>query len=180
MRKVLYILGLLQDKDIDWLAATGQRVSLTAGTNIVTEGQALDSLYIIVDGGLAVIKQGKELARIGAGEIVGEISMLDSRPPIATVAAAEQSTVLRILRKNLQSKLDIDPGFASRFYKALAIFLAGRMRERDTMGFGKGQALDKDVRAADEIDPDHLENISLAGARFTWLLDRLRKGGPGK
>lgn len=174
MRKVLYILGLLEDKDIDWLAASGKMEKLTAGTPIVNEGQALDALYIVVDGQLSVLKGTKEVAKIGSGEIVGEISMLDSRPPIATVSAAEPSTVLRVTRNSLNSKLDIDAGFASRFYKALAIFLAQRMRERDTMGFGDARDLDDDVHASDEIDPDQMEKLSLAGARFTWLLDRLR------
>ncbi|MEK6236504.1 MAG: cyclic nucleotide-binding domain-containing protein [Planctomycetales bacterium] len=174
MKRVLYILGLLQDKDIDWLAASGRREPVAPGTDIVVEGSPLDSLFIIIDGKFAIKKGETVVASVGSGEVVGEISMLDSRPPVATVSASEDGNVLRLTHGSLHAKLDIDPGFASRFYKALAIFLAQRMRERDALGFGDTRDLDEDVFASDEIDPDQLENLALAGARFTWLLDRLR------
>ena len=97
----MYILGLFKDEDIDWLVAVGQ-------TDSVTAGEAFDSVYILLEGTLRVSiveQQDKELAWLGPGEMVGEISMLDSHPPSATVTATTDVQVLRVPRTDLVAKL---------------------------------------------------------------------------
>ena len=96
MRKVLYILGELEDSDLQWLFDAGKPRYVTANTQIIQEGSPLDSLFIVVDGKLSVARLGRELARLGAGEVVGDMSLLDSRPPSATVTALQDSMVFSI------------------------------------------------------------------------------------
>jgi bacteriocin-type transport-associated protein len=181
MRKVLYILGLLKDEDIDWLVAVGQTDSVTAGEALIREGEAFDSVYILLEGTLRVSiveQQDKELARLGPGEMVGEISMLDSRPPSATVTAATDVQVLRVPRTDLVAKLKTDKAFSARFYRAIGVFLAQRLRNTVArLGYGDARDLDEDVENSDDIDPELLDTISLAGKRFEEILNRL-KGGP--
>jgi hypothetical protein len=45
------------------------------------------------------------------------------------------------------------------------------------MGYGGDEILDDDVEHEDELDPELLENVALAGARFDWMMRRLREGG---
>jgi CRP-like cAMP-binding protein len=87
------------------------------------------------------------------------------------VEAAADSTLLRIPDAVLRDKLASDPGFASRFYRALCVFLADRMRHT-TQRMGYGAATD-DVHAKDELNDDLLDNVHLAGARFDRMLKRL-------
>ena len=68
-------------------------------------------------------------------------------------------------------KLASDLGFASRFYRALCVFMADRMRQT-TQRFGYGKASD-DTRDKDELNDDLLDNVHLAGARFDRMLKRL-------
>lgn len=175
MRRVLYILGLLADNDIEWMVGNGEKESLAPGYRMVIEGVAVDALFILVEGKLRVHleRSGRQLNILEPGEIVGEISLLDSRPPLASVTAVEESVVLRIPRMRLNRKLEADHAFAARFYKALGVFLAQRLRHTTmTMGFGGDNELSEED--ADEIDPDVLESISLAGARFQWMIDKLK------
>jgi bacteriocin-type transport-associated protein len=180
MRKVLFILSELADADLDWMLQHGVRESHPAGAVLIEEGKPLSVLYVLLDGQLSVSLAalgGKEVARLQSGEILGELSFLDSRPPTATVTAVSEVTVLSISRSLLSAKLEEDAPFAARFYRALGIFLASRLRRtQKTLGYGGGEILDDEVQHEDELDPEVLENVALAGARFDWMMRRLRSG----
>jgi len=107
---------------------------------------------------------------------VGEISFVDSRPPPATVTAAQFSHVLAIPRAVLCAKMATDAWFASRFFKALAIFLADRLRTTTSrLGYGRPiQDEDENQDAGDEIDLEVMDSVSLAAIRFDKLLKRLQ------
>lgn len=177
MRKALFMLGMLDDSDIDWMIATGKRQKIPAGTTLIKEGQDIDSVYVVVDGAFAVRVSalgGKDIAQLRTGEIVGEMSFVDSRPPSASVVALEDSVVLAISKTSLHERLR-DPWFAARFYRWLAVFLAHRMRNTEArLGYGKAAADSPIGDQGDEIDPMVLETLTMAGARFDWMLRRLR------
>jgi CRP/FNR family transcriptional regulator, cyclic AMP receptor protein len=65
---------------------------------------------------------------------MGEMSFVDQAPPSATVQAMEPSFVLDIPRRRLNAKLAEDAGFAARFYRALSMFLAARLRATNSCG----------------------------------------------
>ncbi len=174
MKKVLFILGELSDDDIDWLVETGNRTEVAAGTILICEGQAVDTLYLLLEGVLSVsvaALAGQEIAQLSSGDVVGEMSFVDARPPSATVQAKERSLVLAIPRAILAEKLQNDVGFASRFYRALAILLSNRLR-------GTVQQLgpSKDQAPPAEVDESLAESMEIAKVRFDWLLRRLRNG----
>src|ERR1035438_544507 len=134
MRKAMYLMGCLEDSDIEWLAANGTALRLSQGQVLLREGQPVDSLYVVLDGQLAVQAGGGHRATLlaGGGEGLGEISFVDSRPPLATATALDAARVLAVRREVLQTKLASDSKFAANFYRALAIFLADRLRATTT------------------------------------------------
>jgi len=176
VRKVLYVLGQLSDQDVDWLARAGKRVRMPQGTQLIQYGVPLSQLFLILDGEVAIqTSKGFELARIGAGEILGEMSLVDARPPSASAIVAQDAYVLAIDKAALNARLESDTGFAARFYRAIAIFLSERMRSTvGRMGYG-----DDDAAGAtpaddeDELDANVLDNVHLAGSRFERLLQKL-------
>jgi CRP-like cAMP-binding protein len=173
MRKVLYILGQLSDSDVDWLGRIGTRSKLAKGTRLIQFGVDLTQVFIVLDGEMLIqSNKGVELARVGAGEILGEMSLVDSRPPSASVTVAQESFVLALDKKVLQNKLDTDNGFAARFYRAIAIFLSERMRGT-IKNLGYGNDADEAVSDPDELDSNVLDNVHLAGARFDRMLQTL-------
>jgi CRP-like cAMP-binding protein len=173
MQKVLYILGQLSDSDVDWLARSGKRLKHAKGTEVIRYGVSLGHLFIVLDGALSIrTNKDFELARIGAGEILGEMSLVDSRPPSASAIVVEDAYVLALEKSVIQAKLDSDPAFGQRFYRAIAIFLSERMRSTvGRMGYGD-DAPDEEVDS-DELDSNVLDNVHLAGARFERLLQKL-------
>ncbi len=177
MKKVFFLLGELDDDDIDWMVSMGRREEVAAGTVLIQEGQPIDTLHILLEGTLSVsvsALEGKTIARLTSGAVVGEMSFADARPPSATVMAVETSLVLSIPRLLLIEKLQKDEGFASRFYRAIAIFLSTRLRGTVRyLGYAKEQLLQED-NSSDDLSPEVVDNVPLAKARFDWLLRRLK------
>jgi hypothetical protein len=67
--------------------------------------------------------------------------------------------------------------FAARFYRALAIFLADRLRATTRrLGYGSVGDLDSETVLEDELDIGVLDAVSQAGDRFSRLLQRLAAG----
>jgi CRP/FNR family transcriptional regulator, cyclic AMP receptor protein len=80
---------------------------------------------ITIEGSLSVTTRmtlGQEIAILSGGDVVGEMSFIDTRPPSATVFAKQTAIVLSIPRALLEAKLRLDVAFAARFYRALADF----------------------------------------------------------
>jgi CRP-like cAMP-binding protein len=165
MRKVLFILGQLSDRDAEWLTEKGRKQVLPPDTVMIREGEPIDSLYIVLEGLLSVVDRDlgdSEVARLGCGEVVGEMSFVDGRPPSATVRAIERSVTLKIPREALLDKIETDPAFAARFFRALAMFLSHRLR-----------TLTRDNPDVDEIDPNVLDAVHLAASRFDRMMKQL-------
>ena len=172
MRKVLFIFSVLIDSDVEWLAQAGQRVHVDPGTVLIPIASHVDYLYFVLEGRLVIkTKSGDPLALLESGEIIGEMSLVDPAPTAVSVEVVADSTLLRIADAVLRDKLASDAAFASRFYRALCVFMADRLRHTTTrMGYGNAA---EDSHAKDELNDDLLDNVHLAGARFDRMLKRL-------
>ncbi len=168
-RKALIILNEFNNDDLNWLLQNSQPQRLQPSEVLIYEGQSIPGLYFILDGSLSILLDNSELARIGQGEIVGEISFLDERPPIATVKALEPSLLLATPRLRLLPKLNRDGGFAARFYRGLSLCLADRMRGT-IQRLGYGLEL-RDLYREDALDPLKAEQLALAQMKFDWLVN---------
>src|SRR5436305_1229799 len=170
--KVPYILSHLTEEDIDWLLAAGERRELPAGAVLVAEGEPAGALFIVLEGVLSVSMAtlgGREIDRIGGGDVVGELSFADARPPSASVIALDDVVVFALGREILTVKIGLDTGFASRFYHAMTVFLSNRLRLFRHQTTGRQPIVN-------EIDqePRFLTNVHLASARLARLLNRMR------
>lgn len=174
MRKVLHLMGILTEEDLEWLFAHGHVRFIPPGTTLIRQGEPVEAIFILLDGKLSVQKvdiNDREVAVLYPGEIVGEISFVDTRAPSAAVVSAKESHVFAVEKDVLAAKLSRDVAFSARFYRALAMFLADRLRATTShLGYGKWQ----EEADADEIDESRFDDISLAARRFDGLLQRLR------
>jgi CRP/FNR family transcriptional regulator, cyclic AMP receptor protein len=170
MRKVLYILTRLNDEDVNWLSAAGRRQRLDVGTVLIRQGEAIEALIFVLDGQVSVTVDGiGEVARLGSGEILGEMSLVDESPPSATVTVVQSTQILAIDRGHLVARLDSDAAFAARFYRAIAMFLSIRMRNTvQRFGYGNAPAITEE-----ELDLALLDTVHIAGARFDRMIKEL-------
>lgn len=87
--------------------------SLPAGAEIVREGTAGRSLFVVVAGLFEVLHTAgsteTRLARLGAGDVFGEMSLLTGAPRSATVRAVTDAVVLEIAKETLDPVLALQP-----------------------------------------------------------------------
>ena len=177
MRKVLYILGQLDDTDVDWLARNGRRTVLQPGDKLITQGEPTPDIYIVIDGTLDVSVVGVgSVTKLLAGEIIGEMSFVDSAPTSASVSALTKSVLLAIDKTDIEEKVESDPMFGLRFYKALALFLADRLRNALRARAGTLDPSSTEIDA-DELDDKLLDAVANAGDRFDRLTKAVGGGG---
>lgn len=173
MRKALYFLGILDDADTQWIIRNGTKKTVQPGTVIIEEGKPTDWLYFVLDGEFVVYTRAvASVAVLKAGEVIGEISFVDARPPTASVRAQVESKVGAVPRTALVRKLRSDIGFAARFYESLAVFLADRLRTTNRALETKKLQLGEDVEDVDELPAHLLDNMSMAGTRFAEMQRR--------
>jgi CRP-like cAMP-binding protein len=176
MRKILFFLGQMNDADLEWIIQHGRRRNVPAGEVLIHEGRSIDSVFILLEGVLLVSGSslGANTVRLCSGEVVGEMSLIDSRPPSATVTAVENSIVLALPRDELLATLQDNAEFASRFYRSMSMFLCHRMRNLyQQLSYGKGQPLEEDRQYDDELSPELLDSVHLAASRFDRALQRI-------
>lgn len=171
MKKAYLILSELNNDDLNWTIEVGNKKKILPGEKLIYEDQQINAFYIVLSGTLSVTIEAlndKELARLSSGEVVGEISFVDTQLPLATVKAIEESVVLEIPRLPLNAKLEKDMGFAARFYRGISRCLSDRMR-------GTVLRLGYEVDL-DEIDLQHARanstgnlDLELMRAKFNWL-----------
>jgi len=88
------------------------RRSLEPGDTLVQQGEHGDDLFLLVDGVLAVIVDGDEVAEIGPGAIVGELASLEGGKRTATLMARTpcRVAVIRAELVDLQEREDLAVG----------------------------------------------------------------------
>jgi CRP/FNR family transcriptional regulator, cyclic AMP receptor protein len=172
MRKALYILGELDEPDIRWLAEQGEHRSVSAGDVLIREGEPVDTLFVVTDGVLEVVAGGgRRIAKLVSGDIVGEMSLVEKRPPAASVRAVEEARVLSVPHETISKRLGKDPAFAARFYRALAVFLSDRLRATvSQLGYGDPGEDEAGLGTGEELDEGLLDTIHVAGDRMRRLI----------
>jgi CRP-like cAMP-binding protein len=80
--QINYVFGALEERDVEAVMRIGTQQKLHVGDQLLTEGSHHDAIYLVLDGELNVSVKGRNtaIAYVGKGEIVGEMSLLESQP----------------------------------------------------------------------------------------------------
>lgn len=109
--------------DLDESSQGVQKMTFSSGQTLVSEGDPSDSAYLILSGVAMVVKTQandyQELARIGSGQILGELGVLEGQPRSATVVAASDLEALRIEADAFKKWHAEHPG-ATNFFQSLS------------------------------------------------------------
>jgi CRP/FNR family cyclic AMP-dependent transcriptional regulator len=88
MLEAFTFLGILEEPDVEWLVTNSKWQDIQSGAVVIRQGEPVESLYLIVDGAFDVTVSASndhQVARLYSGELMGEMSFVDSHSPSATV-----------------------------------------------------------------------------------------------
>ena len=96
------------------IAAAAEWLSLPGGAVLFSAGEPADALYVVLSGSLAVLTadgrvQGRFLARLAAGDTVGEMGLISGHPRTANVVALRNTELARISSRAFNEVLRRDP-----------------------------------------------------------------------
>ncbi len=104
-------------------------VTLEAGQVLFRQGDAANSLYVVVEGAVVPIAEGerrRKLAVLERGEFFGEIGLMAKQPRNATIEAIVPTKLLAIDRRVLWELIAKEPSVA----KSILRFLRARLIDR--------------------------------------------------
>lgn len=117
--------GVLAESERQALVANSARVRLPPGHALMTEGDFGTSMFVIETGAVSVTASdargiSRPVAKLGGGDIVGEMSLMTGARRNATVIALTAVDVLEIPKPALESVLARRPELLERFKPELA------------------------------------------------------------
>lgn len=118
----------LSKRQLQRLAQQVDEVTVEADKMLAEQGLQGRELLIVVDGQATVRRDGREIARLTAGDVIGEMSLIDGKPRSATVTADTRMTLLVIDGRAFKPLLKDVPGMAEGIITALA----ERLRQADS------------------------------------------------
>ncbi len=123
---------------LDTIAAHARRVELTAGEVLFVEGEPAKDLLVVRQGMLEVVKRpsrGGEvcIAALSAGDVAGEMSLLDIQPRSAAVRAADTAIVIVIGHGDLAGIYREDKASYTLLVMNIAREISLRLRRVDTV-----------------------------------------------
>ena len=118
----------------DMSGPTSEHQEIKAGELIFEENEFDEVAYIVVSGEVEIFRssgnQEHVLATVGRGEIIGEMSLIDSQPHVASARALSDTEVSLISRQSFQQRLDRLEK-SDRVLRRLIGVLVDRLRGQD-------------------------------------------------
>jgi CRP-like cAMP-binding protein len=106
----------------------GTRMRVQPGRVLITAGERGAESFIVLSGFASCLVAGTEVALFGAGDIFGEVAVLDGGPRTATVVAETEMELLVLTIDELDALIRTSPTVARRMLRTLG----GRLRLANT------------------------------------------------
>ena len=110
----------LSTKELMSLTRLMDEVDLAPGTVIIREGNTGGEFFIVIEGIVEVKRGGRRLARLGPGDYLGEIALIDHGPRTATAIVETPARVLVLASREFASMLASDPRIENKILRTLA------------------------------------------------------------
>jgi CRP/FNR family transcriptional regulator, cyclic AMP receptor protein len=114
----------LSRRELDEIARNVTEVDIAPQEYLAFEGEIGTQAMVILAGKVTVRKKGRKIAELGTGDVVGEMSLVTSRPRNATVRAESFVSALVMDSKEFANVMDEHPQVATKILRTVAERLA--------------------------------------------------------
>jgi CRP-like cAMP-binding protein len=107
------------DEELAQVVEAATYLTVPAHWALMAEQQPADKAYLILSGEVSVRRHGEEVARLGAGEVIGEMALVNHTLRSATVVADTPLEVLHFTDETVASLNDRIPRFRDALMSAV-------------------------------------------------------------
>jgi len=118
------LFAALAPQDLLPIAEVGEEHVFAEGELIAAEGEPGETTFVIVAGNVEVVAEGATLAVRVSGDVIGEMSVISSRPRVASLRAKSDVRVLEIHKPAFEAILRERPDTALALMRVLCERLA--------------------------------------------------------
>ena len=152
----------LPETELKSICQIANEVTYPADATLFEEGDEGDSLYLIVDGEVSIIKAGTEVLFFNEkGYCLGEIALIDNKPRSATVKTVKSTQFLRITRHDFYNAMMREPRIGSGMFRVLNDKIR-RDLEIQMSAIRKEIAQEESMRLAAEVQQSLLPNQEIS------------------
>jgi CRP-like cAMP-binding protein len=131
--KKIYLFKEMSEEDLKCLISAGEEKTVISGQELFCSGQKAESFFVVVQGTVKIFKSDSDanevsLVTLAAGEHFGEMAFLTREVRSATAHVVESSLLFEISYVKLEKLLEENPLISEKFHRALARFLAHRLK----------------------------------------------------
>jgi CRP-like cAMP-binding protein len=120
------------NKELQTVAKATTELIVPAGHVLTDQGQTGREAFVILDGSATVRRNGKKVATLGPGAVVGELALLDHGPRTATVTTDTETRLFVLGQREFLGVIDSVPTLSRK----LLARLAGQVRQFDRQYYG--------------------------------------------
>jgi CRP/FNR family transcriptional regulator, cyclic AMP receptor protein len=103
-------------------------IEVGSGHSLFREGEAGDTMFVVIEGAVEVSRDGQVIETIGAGEIIGELALIDTGPRSASATTATPSRLVCVGKEEFTFLVQEHPTFALQ----VMTVMAERLRRANT------------------------------------------------
>jgi len=150
LKQVSLFADVLGPDQLRYLAAQSRPAFFRAGTRLMSQGDFGGAMFVIASGEVAVTftdaaSREQAVAKLGSGDVVGEMSLFTGDRRTATVSAVTNVDAVEITKASLERAFARAPELVDKFSSVLA----KRQAELNTVsGAGVEQSAENFVRLA--------------------------------
>jgi CRP/FNR family transcriptional regulator, cyclic AMP receptor protein len=115
-------------KELEEIGRIADELDFREGKELTREGSRGREFFVLLEGTVEVVRDGKRVATLGKGDFFGELALISNIPRTATVTATSPIRTLVVFGRDFRRLLQEDPGIAT---KVLGV-MAERMPPADT------------------------------------------------
>jgi CRP/FNR family transcriptional regulator, cyclic AMP receptor protein len=110
----------LSKREIEFLGRLMDEVDISDGKVLTREGARGGEFFLVLEGTIRIDRGGKEINRLGSGDFLGEIALIDQGPRTATATAEGPARVMVLTSSGFASMLGQNPGVEAKILRVLA------------------------------------------------------------
>ena len=101
----------LSDDEVAKIARVGTYVTVPADWALMGEGTSADKAYLLISGEVSVRQNGEEIARLGPGDVFGEMGIVTHKLRNATVVSLSRLECLHFTKDQVEELENEIPEF---------------------------------------------------------------------